>query len=456
MRFRFATLCAGALTCSMVWTATGHAEIALNDPEATKGWQVSTNGRVDAYLSWVFGETVNNQQLGNVVSPETPTDRYHLVGPQVGIQGNATPSGPIGYNDADTKLSAPRIRGGFASTILAFNVYKQVTPDMKLTIKMALWAGIQNALKGGVRSYNDTANVDWREQWMQLEGSWGAVWGGRRVGLYNRGGMRMNWLLMHQIGVGHPCDVDSSGTATCGHTGVGSMFPNRHAQIGYATPDLGGFQLSVDIADPAMIDQQWNRTPLPRLEAEATFKKAFSGTNELNIWGNGLVQPIARTTELLPNEMQNYAGVPADAVRNVFGFGGGAWGRFSGFGIGATGWAGSGLGTATAFGNTAVDDAGVLRKHFGYLAIANFRGGDFEIAASYGSSNVIETDWDKSPLNPIHISVAKEVRGIGGMVAYHVTPAVTFSVDGMNIRNTWHRGERQVANVISGGMLAEW
>jgi len=148
-------------------------------------------------------------------------------------------------------------------------------------------------------------------------------------------------------------------------------------------------------------------------------------------------------------------GIPADASRNVFGVGGGAWGRFSGFGVGATGFWGKGLGTATPFGNTAVDDAGTLRAHFGYLAIANLRVGDFEVAASYGSTNCQETSWDRDPTNPHKISVIKEVRGIGGKVAYHVGP-VTFSVDGMNISNKWWRGETQVANVVSAGFLGEW
>ena len=148
-------------------------------------------------------------------------------------------------------------------------------------------------------------------------------------------------------------------------------------------------------------------------------------------------------------------GVAADATRNVYGLGGGLWGRISGFGIGATAFAGAGLGTAMAFGNTAIDNVGELRKHFGYLAAANYRLGEFEIAASYGSSNVQETDWDKNPAAYPHLSVIERGPRHRGKVAYHMGP-VTFSVDGMNIRNTWHRGESQIANVVSGGMLAEF
>jgi hypothetical protein len=294
---------------------------------------------------------------------------------------------------------------------------------------------------------------------MDLSGSWGSVWGGRRIGLYNRGGMKMDWFLIHQHGVGHPCDVDSSAAATCGHTGVGSMFPARHAQIGYATPELGGFQLSLAALDPAMIDSFWNRTIAPRFEGELVFRKVMEerpvGKDEINVWANGLTQMIGRTSESLPNTMTGDKGIPADSTRSVWGVGGGAWGRFVGFGLGATGWYGRGLGTAWALGNTAIDNVGELRTHFGYLAAANYRISNFEVAASYGSTNVRHTAWDEAPTNPLKLSVIKEVRGIGWKFAYHMEPVV-FSVDGMVLRYAWHRGETQNANVISGGMLAEW
>ncbi|WP_437564234.1 hypothetical protein [Sorangium sp. So ce542] len=457
---RALVVCAGVVP-ALLSSLPARAEIFLLKKEKVDDWEVSTNGRVDAYLNWIGGETIDADGLGNKVDPGDPasTERYILVGPQISIRGNATPAGAVGDTVTDTDLNTFRIRGGFASTILAFNVYKQVLPDVKLTIKLALWAGIQNAQNNNVRQFNDAASVDFREQYVDLSGSWGAAWGGRRLGLFNRGGMRMNWTLIHQHGVGHPCNVDSSGAATCGHTGVGSMFPSRHAQLGYATPELAGVQLSVAALDPAMIDASWNRTVAPRFEGELTFRKVLDDKpavkDEVNAWINGLTQMVGRTKESPSNPDAQDPGIPADAVRNVWGAGGGAWGRYAGFAIGATGWLGEGLGTAWALGNTAVDSIGELRMHYGYLAAANYRAGNFEVAVTYGSTNVVETDWDKAASNPVKISVIEEVRGIGGKVAYHMNPVV-FSIDGMNLKHTWHRGETQNANVVSAGVLAEW
>lgn len=448
----------GIASSALFSSAAARSEVPLNDPEKANGWAFSTSGQLNAYLIGIAGETVNRSSLGNPV-PEDPATFYRLVGPQVNIQGNPTPTGALSNPVTDTDLNTIRIRGGFASTILNFMLRKQVLPDLKMLVRLGFWAGIDNPQVGGVRGKNDLAAVDWREQYIDLSGSWGTFWGGRKLSLFSLGALKLNWNLMHQHGVGHPCTVDGSGIATCGHVGLGTMFPNRNAQIGYSTPEVAGLQLAVAVFDPSMINDQWNRVPLPRVEGELTFRKEMGGPvdyrNEVNVFASGLTQTIARTQEVAPQPAIGHPGVPADAERNVWGAAGGAWGRFSGFGIGASGWYGQGLGTATAFGNTAVDDTGVLRKHFGYLGIVNFRYESFEIAASYGTSNVEETDWDKSITNPDKISVIKQVRGIGAKVAYHLGPLV-FSIDGMNVDHTWWRGEKQNVNIISGGLLAKW
>jgi hypothetical protein len=456
----------------VLWGVRARAEISLADPTKTGGWEVTTNGRVDSYLSWVFGQTVNRNLTGGPVDPAMPNgDHYILIGPQVAIVGNPVPSGALGDPVNDRNVNAPRVRGGFASTMLAFNIYKQVSPNLKITFKLGLWAGIQNGVVNGVRQQNDVGNLDWRDQYMKLEGPWGVLWAGRTLGLFNRGAMRLDWLLMYKNGVGHPCNVDSGGTTSCGNTGVGLIFPNRNAQLAYSTPEVAGLQLTVAVLDPSMIPgslsatPQWVRTPLPRFESEATFHRGTTGEDEINLFANGLAQQIGMSTEIPERPFTNpndptmngiVPGVPADATRTVYGVGGGGWGRLHRFALGGSYWAGRGLGTANAFGNTAVDERGTLRFHFGYLGVANYRIGNFEIATSYGSSNVKETDFEKQPPPGFtRVSVVKEVRGIGGLVAYHIGP-VTFSVDGMRIRTEWHRGEVLVANVVSGGVLGEW
>ena len=205
---RASLLSAAVFSATLVSSVPAKAEIFLLKKEKANDWEVSTNGRVDSYLNWIGGSTINTGNSGGLVNPSDPNaiDRYVLVGPQIAIRGNPTPSGAIASPATDTDLNTFRIRGGFASTILAFNIYKQVLPNLKLSVKLALWAGIQNGLNSSnYRQFNDSASVDFREQYMDLSGTWGSVWGGRRIGLFNRGGMKMDWFLVHQHGVGHPC-----------------------------------------------------------------------------------------------------------------------------------------------------------------------------------------------------------------------------------------------------------
>lgn len=460
------TLCAGILSALSLLGTTAHAEIRLVDPATTDGWEVTISGRVNSYLSSLTGQTMNRDSRGNFVNG-TDGDRFILVGPGIAIQGNATPGGPIENTATDMKLNGLRVRSGFAGTILNVNIIKQISPNLKLTFKLGLWAGIANGQVNGVRQENDVGAVDWREQFLKLEGPWGALWAGRLVGLFNRGGMRVNWYLMHKQGVGHPCTVDGGGTASCGNTGVGSLHPGRNAQLAYSTPDLAGLQLTVAVLDPAMVTggtPQWVRTPFPRFEAELTFHRGATGGNEVNAFVNGMSQVIGMSSQIVEIPPLDPAvpstgapGVPADATRSVFGYGAGGWARLAGFALGGTYWAGQGLGTGFSLGNTAVDERGNLRVHFGYLGVANYRLGNFEIATSYGSSNVQETGWDRNPApgSPGRVSVIKEVRGIAGLLAYHVGP-VTFSIDGMNIRGVFWRGETITTNVVSGGVLGEW
>ena len=135
------------LACS----AIAQAEIPLTDPAKTNGWEVTIGGREDAYLSWIFGHTIDQAQRRQHRDPRryvAGAGSLSAGGSPNKYSGNATPTGALANQITDTNLSTPRVRGGFASSVLTFNVRKQLTPDIKLTIQQSLWAGIQNALVG--------------------------------------------------------------------------------------------------------------------------------------------------------------------------------------------------------------------------------------------------------------------------------------------------------------------
>src|SRR6187551_3718383 len=98
--------CVGAALASALLLAgsAAKAEIFLVKKEKPNDWEVSTNGRVDSYLNWIGGETINTGNSGNLVDPSNPAslDRYILVGPQIPIRGNPTPAGATASTTNDT------------------------------------------------------------------------------------------------------------------------------------------------------------------------------------------------------------------------------------------------------------------------------------------------------------------------------------------------------------------
>src|ERR1041384_3986849 len=88
-RLRYPLVClafGGALA-----SPAARADVPLNDPAKADGWAVSTSGQVNAYLSWIFGRTINRAGFGKLIDPKDDPvlgARYRLVGPQVSITGN--------------------------------------------------------------------------------------------------------------------------------------------------------------------------------------------------------------------------------------------------------------------------------------------------------------------------------------------------------------------------------
>src|SRR5262245_10057955 len=142
MKWQAAT---AVVLAAFTWQAPALAEITLAEKD---GWTVSTDGRVNAFISYARGDGI----------PEGQTD----------FPGTATKD----TKDSQNKLRSTRIRNGFLASILAFSVKKQVFKDLKVSAKTALWVNI-----AGSRTKNTPGAVDPREVYGKLEGSWGSVLG---------------------------------------------------------------------------------------------------------------------------------------------------------------------------------------------------------------------------------------------------------------------------------------
>src|SRR5262249_14864987 len=97
-------------TAALVWPVAVHAEVKLGE---ANGWVVSTDGRVNAFISHVWGE-------------DRPKGLENLN--WVGF--NESSSG--GQANADGKLNKTRIRSGYVPSTLAFNFRKQLSENLKV------------------------------------------------------------------------------------------------------------------------------------------------------------------------------------------------------------------------------------------------------------------------------------------------------------------------------------
>jgi hypothetical protein len=236
------------------------------------GWHLSNDGRVGLFISVAEG---------NGLPPEEPD-----------IPFGGTEDTSTSTND----IHSTRLRDGFLMSILGFTATKEISQDFKVTARVGVW---MNA--SGSRTQNVAGEVDPRELYAKIEGRWGSLLAGSDLEIFGRGGILADLRIAHEYGLGYPCDIRDASGAACGMSGFGEPFPGWNPGFVYATPNLGGFQLSLGVYDPATIDNaQLDRAPLPRFDGElkydykdairvfaSGFWQVLEGTVQNTMTGNG-------------------------------------------------------------------------------------------------------------------------------------------------------------------------
>jgi hypothetical protein len=321
MRLISRQACALVLAAAgIAWSGAAKAEVTLGE---AGGWTVSTDGRVNAFVSHVWGD-----------------DRPKGLESLNWVGFNESTSN--GQADADGKLRKTRIRSGYVPSTLAFNVRKQISENFKVAARIEIGFQIANIDPTFV------ANPTWmdpRAVYLDLAGNWGSVRAGRDFGLFARGNLFMNYELGHAYGVGFPCAYEKMFGGACGHVGFGTLWPDFHAQVSYSTPWLGNaFQVSVGAFDPRTVPTYaWERTPLPRFEGEAVAKYNWKENWGVKAWGNGFYQSVGTGVDVKdPMDPQVVIG-RNEYTQAAYGVGGGVQGYFGAVKVGASGYTGRGL-----------------------------------------------------------------------------------------------------------------
>ncbi|MES1172667.1 MAG: porin [Bacteroidota bacterium] len=409
------------------------AEIPLVEHD---GWRLSTDGRVNTFISVAQGKGLPEGQQENLGA---------------GTADIATSTGD---------LHSTRIRGGFIMSILGFTGYKEISPNFKVTTRVALWMNIT-----GSRTKNNSGGVDPRELYGKIEGGWGSFLAGSHLSLFGRGGILVDADIAHGYGLGYPCAIKDAGGGACGMVGFGAPFPGFDPGFVYATPSFGGLQLSVGIYDPATNgNAQLNRAPLPRVEGELK----FDFKDRVRVFASGFWQALEGTSVAGKNLAVTTWGVQAGGML-----------AFGPVMLGGAAFKGNGFSPLSYIEESVLtaDSLGVLRGADGGFGLGAVRIDSLKlkIAGGAGVFNMHKNIDDSGAMTPTgapaNPALIKQNLGVT-VGLYKQAGPVHLALEYFRAQHTWHdRGvgtaadpnvfdhavtPQQVVNFINAGMTIAW
>jgi hypothetical protein len=343
---RVALLCMGL---AMGAASAAEAQLTM---QMSNGWSFTFGGNVNAFLVY---EKENDGTTSATLSPGV-------------VVGNSD-------------QGASRIRTGLLPAFAVFDA-KGKEGNTDLGVHFGFAPQIQcggrdvdgDGAADGVAHDCFGAQIDMRQVYLTVGGSWGQILAGRELGLFGRQNILTDQTL---FGVGATGGQISGGT-TLGRIGFGYIYPNFKAQMTFSTPAGRPFQLSVGLFDPSS-NPPYNTVEIPRLEAEGVWTQGNT-----KVWVGGLVQ-------------NNGTGGVADEKATAWGGSGGVRFGSTSFSLTASGYYGKGLGTTLMFNEGTAGlgtGGGDLRKSYGGIGQLTFTPANSKVtvAGSWGISILQNAD----------------------------------------------------------------
>lgn len=309
----------------------------------------------------------------------------------------ATPGTVVGTSPTNTS----RIRTGLLPAFATFDA-KGKEGDFNLGVHFGFAPQINCA--GGVHDCFG-AQIDMRQVFLTVGGSWGQILAGRELALFGRQNILNDQTL---FGVGAPGNPLGSGT-TLGRIGFGYDYPNFVSQVTYSSRADRQTVFSIGLFDPSF-NGPYTSLQIPRIETEITFSH-----KQHRFWVGGLMQT-------------NKDGGGNSAT--AFGLSGGVKLSFNNqFSVVGSGFWGKGIGTTLLFldgtGNHTATGGDDLRTTIGYIGQVTFTPTNSKVtlAASYGA-NVLKNATDEQVAGA---DVFKTENGlISGGLYYQWTKSLKF------------------------------
>ncbi|MBK6778195.1 MAG: porin [Gemmatimonadetes bacterium] len=207
------------------------------------------------------------------------------------------------------------------------------------------------------------AQIDMRQVFMTVGGSWGTITAGKELGIYQRSNI-LNDQTLFGVGGG---GIAPGGT-TLGRIGFGYVYPNFVPQFSYSSPAGKTTSFNIGLMEPSTFGAYTELT-IPRLEAEVSFKAG----NNLSVFVGGTAQ--------------NGKDPIADESKTAVGASGGLTYKTGTFSIHGSGYYGKGISTTLMFNGNS-QSGGELTKSYGYYGQLTFTPANSKmtLAGSFGSS----------------------------------------------------------------------
>ena len=404
---------------------TAHAQLTM---QMSNGWSLSFSGNVNAFEVQSIGIDSVNSILYGIANP-----------------GEGTVN---------------RVRTGLLPAFAVFDVKGKEGPvDLGVHFGFApqIQTGSSCSSSGGQQHDNfgcgtqAGAQIDMRQVYLTVGGSWGQILAGREIGLYQRQNILTDMTL---TGVGASGGQTGAGGTTLGRIGFGYTYPNFNAQITYSTPATMDVQWSIGLFDPSALNGegtvQANFTKIPRIETELSWTgkmgtpAAGAASNKVMVWVGGVWQEAS------------FAGfVPSgasDSTRSAEGADFGVKFDIGQLSIVGSGYYDEGVGTTLMFTTTAGFDAtGQGRKSFGYIGQIQFKiDPKWTVGASLGASNLLLTDNDRLTDN---LGLLKDNLDGSAMITYQWTKSLRFVGEYDYIESVNYAFQSNKVNQLAAGFM---
>ncbi len=401
---------------------TAHAQLTM---QMGNGWSLSFSGNVNAFEV----ETVGSDSLIPI--------KYGNVNPSEGTTN--------------------RVRTGLLPAFAVFDVKGKEGP-VDLGVHFGFAPEIQTGPGIGAGSSHDNlgnnaagAQIDMRQVYLTVGGSWGQILAGREIGLYQRENILTDMTL---TGVGANGGQIGAGGTTLGHIGFGYTYPNFNAQITYSSPATNDVVWSIGLFDPSALNGEGTAaavfTKIPRIETELTWTgkmgtpAAGAAANKVMVWVGGVWEEASY--------IGNVPSGGSDTTANAEGFDAGIKLDFGSLSIVGSGYYDKGVGTTLMFStNSGFDEFGDARTGYGFLGQITYKiDPKWTIGVSLGTSDLMQTDSDRTDGN---LGLLKDNLDGTAMITYQWTKSLRFVAEYDYLESVNYALQSNKQNQLAAGLM---